>query len=891
MEESEYLAKPPVLPDRVTYGERMDAAAKEEASINYGLADDSLGAFMFQQRAKGNWSQDDLNEALDSHAEAMESLTIGMPTAGASVAADVTAFATSILYNTYGLTQGTSWAWPEDMRNVPATSEYWGAKLGLTKEQTDSLAFIGGGLVIAPTRALDNLDSKMVSKAIKASKALGGGKRAVAVQRRQTAMDLHKAGTDPDEIWVKTGWWPHQQADGSVEFKFFVSDADARYIPNAGVQRAEQAARMIGADTLQQGDMIQVPLRMGEVLDHPALYQMYPELEGYPVSVMMQKTADGWKIPENTGGQLGSWDPQMRKFTLDSHRGGHYTAATPEDAANYSARQTLLHEAQHAIQTLEGWDDGANAAAMAESVAIYKAGRIMSDAYAQPDIFKNKDPQDIIDMLKAAGFDEQEAKVFHKEIQQLTDGILSPEEIAQQTAAWNGIMQGGLAKTERWLATAVHMGDDKMAFLDSLSPADVGVLSWMRYQLSLGEMESRLTEALSDLTHVDVNAMGLNPHTLMDIMQGTASFRMLKSMFPRIKRMEMAAPIKDAITEKSVGVLQDHGIIDVQNLGPSASAVDQMTPQMLGETLQKLVDTDPELGLKVLKELPAYDVEDYDNLLAKAGEGGSPRQSTVEGPSGFKIITPDSFDENKYYWERMRYWRETGEPLEDAGKFASDDVELVKANMKATERFTTGVNRITIENNLHGSAGSQEIEFLKNPTETSLRRWAAKSLQEDDGYKAVRVVTDVQGNLYVWDANAALHNDFIKATGLKINIDDEWTDVDGVEPEDFAQIFGELKGDTGIDLALPPDRAVPMSPEYGELNKLWDKLSDLEDTNGPIADMLEVEDEIWDLIKNNPKVADEAFEVDKLTFEIKEVGNQEILTLPDGTEITREVVY
>ena len=47
----------------------------------------------------------------------------------------------------------------------------------------------------------------------------------------------------------------------------------------------------------------------------------------------------------------------------------------------------------------------------------------------------------------------------------------------------------------------------------------------------------------------------------------------------------------------------------------------------------------------------------------------------------------------------------------------------------------------------------------------------------------------------MWDANLALHDDMVRATGMRVAWWDEWTDVDGIE---FADLFNQLRMDEGL---------------------------------------------------------------------------------------------
>lgn len=559
MPTKDYSTKPPVQRDPVQVRPRdYDSPSMLQSAMANMSMDDSMAGYLFEQQMKGNLTKEEVDGVYDQHAENMKIGTMGAGAAAVSASADIMALATAIGYNAYNVARGGRWAWPENMRNVPATSDWWGAQLGLSEAQTDSLAFIGGGLAIAPSRSLDALDQKTMSAAIRTAKALGGGTRQAAVARRIEAEKLFKEGGDVDKIWQETGWWPHKDDAGKINWKFYISDADAKFNYDAVAKEAALRAKQVGLS--KDGDRIQVPMRMSDVLDHPALYELYPEIAGYPISVWMVKTPEGWEIPWNKGETLADWNPQTRKFRLHSAQAG--AAVNPQDAVLASVRESLLHEAQHAIQTLEGWADGANSRVMKDAVSQFKAGRFMSSVYKNPDGFVDMPEEEVIRLLEDMGFDPEEASAMFKEVNHVLIGSLDPEDMVQREAYWAAIEDKGGKEATRWLSTAIHLGDDKLDFIEDMDMADVNVLAYMRYNLDLGEMEARLTQALSRLTQKEVETIGITPHALMGAMQNTGLWRMLRHMYPQsIEKMSRAAPIEDAITDASRAKIEERGLI------------------------------------------------------------------------------------------------------------------------------------------------------------------------------------------------------------------------------------------------------------------------------------------------------------------------------------------
>jgi len=70
---------------------------------------------------------------------------------------------------------------------------------------------------------------------------------------------------------------------------------------------------------------------------------------------------------------------------------------------------------------------------------------------------------------------------------------------------------------------------------------------------------------------------------------------------------------------------------------------------------------------------------------------------------------------------------------------------------------------ITPRDGLRSATGvdtPSRVEVLKNPTRTSLARWAGRDVE------SVRFAVDTNGDLYVWDANLMLHETFRQATDV-----------------------------------------------------------------------------------------------------------------------------
>lgn len=118
----------------------------------------------------------------------------------------------------------------------------------------------------------------------------------------KVAKSLHAAGVSPENIWNQTGWL--KAPDG--KWRFEIDDRGARILNGKGT--------------------------LANVIDHPALFEAYPELRNIPVREDVYKSA------------------------------AHYIDAPGSEEIginpDFKNESILLHEIQHAIQKREGFELG-----------------------------------------------------------------------------------------------------------------------------------------------------------------------------------------------------------------------------------------------------------------------------------------------------------------------------------------------------------------------------------------------------------------------------------------------------------------------------------------------------------------------------------------------------
>lgn len=159
------------------------------------------------------------------------------------------------------------------------------------------------------------------------------GEKANIPQFMRDSLDTAKAmaadGKTSEEIRAVTGWFPGKY-DGKMRWE--IPDTTAEFSDNPAPWNENQ-----GVTNSKQG------YTLADTLDHPALFEAYPMLKDISVNI-----------------RYGKGLPYAGEFKARDARakGGMYITATGESKAE--ALTALLHEVQHAIQTIEGFAKGGN---------------------------------------------------------------------------------------------------------------------------------------------------------------------------------------------------------------------------------------------------------------------------------------------------------------------------------------------------------------------------------------------------------------------------------------------------------------------------------------------------------------------------------------------------
>lgn len=161
-----------------------------------------------------------------------------------------------------------------------------------------------------------------------------------------TAQARLRDGDDAETVRQETGWF--KGVDG--KWRFEINDADASlkigYKGNPIALGAEKVPNQSGW------------MRLSDVLDHPALFAAYPDLQDTLVKILPTSEMKG---------SLGFFRQSDMSITLD---GG---------MNKVKALSVLLHEVQHGIQSIEGFASGGsvkNAGNLAENDYMRLAGEV-----------------------------------------------------------------------------------------------------------------------------------------------------------------------------------------------------------------------------------------------------------------------------------------------------------------------------------------------------------------------------------------------------------------------------------------------------------------------------------------------------------------------------------
>lgn len=196
------------------------------------------------------------------------------------------------------------------------SSQWFRSLLGMNPEDS-SLSETAGTMISVP-----GLEKAMIVPFAKLAKRMNRTedqqKYAEGMIKKMTKDDIN-----PEVIYnLVRGYADKGMKTGEVDVKGLISDINAKV-------NQEVLTNLNKSSTV-----------LGQILDHPELYELYPELKNIKVK--------GFENDPKIKGEKVSKDGKIQHIGLN-------VANKPEEA-----KEVLLHETQHAIQNLENWQSGAN---------------------------------------------------------------------------------------------------------------------------------------------------------------------------------------------------------------------------------------------------------------------------------------------------------------------------------------------------------------------------------------------------------------------------------------------------------------------------------------------------------------------------------------------------
>jgi len=497
--------------------------------------------------------------------------------------------------------------------NIPGNSEAWAKTLGGDPEEASMLATA----FLSPA----DLAAAAGARAPAVLSVFGGG---IAAERKggplyQRMKDFLKREADTvgegkskydDQLFKETGWFRDEAGD----VKFHLSDAGSKIRQNVFNRELSRAVEQAKKDGMALKTKFSFTLE--DILDHEDLYELYPELAGLRLDIPVivdpkgtysfatldpKDTFAGRLKTEVSGGGFGT--PALNRMET-GNIDGDFGGSVGLDAF----RKVLLHETEHAVQTLEGFATGT------AKIKVDKLNTMLDrwqNVRATEDVFDaidkgNVAPDDIIDYMVKKGHTAQDAARIYqdsaKEAKQYAEAILDNDNL--QALSLRTEYEGVLAQDERELAHVLNyllIDEDTTpdminTIMERLRFEDMDKLSYAAYRNSLGEAYARLNERLADAWTLE---KAPNPNDLR------ATDATLSPNIPLSvgNKLPPGYVVPKELTEfKLADVLLDNAS-DEDSLRALIRGADVYLSPTDRELLQSVVDKDPGIMVRWLKAL------------------------------------------------------------------------------------------------------------------------------------------------------------------------------------------------------------------------------------------------------------------------------------------------
>jgi hypothetical protein len=195
---------------------------------------------------------------------------------------------------------------------------------------------------------------------LRSERGMIGGTKAIGAPTGQLAkaQEMLAEGKDKKEVWRKTGWM--KGAEKEDTWKFEIDDSGAE-LSKPYIKKDDKYSAAKHLDkwmkTLRDPNVFATDTRLVDILDHAELYKAYPQLKNITVRLV------------KGGNEGASYNDKINQILFN---------APDKLPTNSQILKILLHEAQHAIQEIEGFAKGGSPKAMKtmENVAILAKGAL-----------------------------------------------------------------------------------------------------------------------------------------------------------------------------------------------------------------------------------------------------------------------------------------------------------------------------------------------------------------------------------------------------------------------------------------------------------------------------------------------------------------------------------
>lgn len=171
------------------------------------------------------------------------------------------------------------------------------------------------------------------------------------------ANQMERQGASPEEIKKATGFqknldgeYMYHIPDNKSAMNFELMRNDILELRDSDQKLSESMGSEYGAPRINSF----FQRTLGEVLDHPELYEAYPELYQMPVQYRMA-----------SDGNRGTFSPRRKEISLNFDHLNEELSTPPPSRQGHS---TLLHEINHAVSDIEGRSTGGSPESASEQM-------------------------------------------------------------------------------------------------------------------------------------------------------------------------------------------------------------------------------------------------------------------------------------------------------------------------------------------------------------------------------------------------------------------------------------------------------------------------------------------------------------------------------------------